>query len=156
MRLSQPVGFTLVELVMVIVLLSIISIVAVPNFIDLRDDARSAVTKDEMTAIKRAIIGDARVSTGGTYPVAGYEADAGKLPGTLTDLVVQPAAVNTYDPLTRLGWRGPYVDSSANSDYQKDAWGTVYVFTTDPRRIRSWGPNKSDNAGADDDIDLTF
>lgn len=156
MRSSRPVGFTLIELVMVIVLLAVISIVAIPNFIDLRDDARSAVTKDEMAAIKRAIVGDARVSAGGTYTAPGYEADAGKLPGTLTDLVVQPGTVSTYDPLTRLGWRGPYVDSSTTSDYQKDAWGTAYVFTTNPRRIRSWGPNKADNSGAGDDIDLTY
>ncbi len=152
----RPFGFTLIEMVMAILLLSIVSIVAIPNFIDLRDDAKSAVTKDEMAAIKRAIVGDARVSSGGTYTNPGYEADASKLPSSLTDLVTQPVTVATYDPLTRLGWRGPYVDSSTTSNYQQDAWGTAYVFTTSPRRLRSWGPNKADNSGAGDDIDLTY
>lgn len=149
-------GFTLIELVMVIGLLSVISIVAIPNFIDLRTDARSAITRDEMAALKRAITGDSRVVSGGTYTFPGYEADVGSLPSTLADLVTKPGAVAVYDPLTRLGWRGPYVDSSSTSDYSKDAWGIAYVYTTTPRRIRSWGPNKADNAGATDDIDLTY
>lgn len=149
-------GFTLIEVVMVIALLAIISIVAIPNFIDLRDDAKSAITKDEMAAIKRAIVGDGRAQSGGVYTFPGYEADAGALPSSLTDLVVRPASVGTYDPVTRLGWRGPYVDSATTSNYQKDAWDTAYVFSTSPRRIRSWGPNKADNTGGGDDIDLTY
>lgn len=149
-------GFTLVELVMVIIFLGIVTIIAIPNYVDLRDDAKSAVTKDEMTAIKRAIVGDARAQSGGVYTFPGYEADAGALPSSLTDLVIRPASVGTYDPITRLGWRGPYVDSSSTSNYQKDAWDTPYVFATSPRRIRSWGPNKADNSGSGDDIDLNY
>jgi prepilin-type N-terminal cleavage/methylation domain-containing protein len=152
-------GFTLVELVITIMVLGIIAVVAIPNLVDLREDARTAVTKDEMAALKRAIGGDSRVVAGGRFAFPGYEADMGALPTSLADLVLNPATGNTtqdYNPLTRRGWRGPYVDSSSTSDYSKDAWGTSYDYSAGSRRLRSWGPNKTDNSGASDDIDMYF
>ncbi len=139
---------------MVILLLAILATISIPNFFDLRDDAKTAITKDEMAAIKRAITGDNRVVAAGTYVFPGYESDVGALPSGLTDLVVQPAMVATYDAITRLGWRGPYLDSAAISSYQKDAWGTDYVFSTSPREVESYGPNKADGGG--DDIVIQY
>jgi prepilin-type N-terminal cleavage/methylation domain-containing protein len=155
----RTIGFTLIELTITILILGILSIVAVPYFVDMRTDARTAVTRDEMNALKRGIVGDTRVVAGGRFAFPGYEIDMGALPTGLADLVLNPATGNTtqdYDPLTRRGWRGPYVDNASLSDYSKDAWGTAYVYSAASRRIRSWGPNKTDNTGASDDIDLTF
>jgi prepilin-type N-terminal cleavage/methylation domain-containing protein len=152
-------GFTLIELVSTILVLGILSAVAVPYFIDMRDDAKSAVTRDEMAALKRAIVGDSRVVAGGRLAFPGYEADMGALPTGLVDLVLNPATgttVQDYNPLTRRGWRGPYVDNASVSDYSKDAWGTTYVYSAASRRIRSWGPNVTDDSGGSDDIDLNF
>ena len=154
-RLSGS-GFTLTEIVVVMVLLSILAAVAVPNFIDLRTDAKSAITKDEMMMLKRGIVGDGRVVSGGQYAFPGYEADNGAPPIALTSLASQPIGISTYDPITRAGWRGPYVDTSAVSDYTQDAWGVSFVFSTNPRFIRSWGPNKTNNSGGGDDIDVTY
>ena len=148
-------GFTLMEMVIVILLLGIVAIVAVPNFFDLRDDAKDAVTKDRMQALKRAIVGDGRVVAGGVHAFPGYYGDMGRLPSALSELVTQ-GAQTAYNPITRIGWRGPYVDSSNLSSYSSDAWGTAFVYSSASRYIRSWGPNKADNAGASDDIQLAF
>lgn len=152
-------GFTLIEVVIVILLMGIISVIAIPNFVDFSASARDAVTRDEMQAIKRAIVGDSRATAKGSYIFPGYQADMGKLPSKLEELVKNPATgdkTQDYNPLTRSGWRGPYVDDATTSNYAKDAWDTAYVYSTSGRYLRSWGPNQSDNSGSGDDIDLTF
>ncbi len=152
-------AFTLIELVIVITIIGIISIIAIPNLFDFSSDAREAVTREEMNAIKRAITGDSRVVAGGNYVFRGYEADMGGLPSKLSDLVKNPATGDTtqdYNPLTRSGWRGPYVDNSSSSDYSTDAWGTPYTYSSAGRYIRSLGPNKTDDGGSSDDIELNF
>lgn len=152
-------AFTLIELIIVITIIGIISIVAIPNIFDFSSDAREAVTREEMAAIKRAITGDSRAVAGGSYVFRGYEADMGGLPSKLGDLVLNPITGDTtqdYNPLTRSGWRGPYVDNSTSSDYSKDAWGSPYVYSSSGRYIRSLGANKVDDGGTNDDIQLEF
>ncbi len=48
-------GFTLIEIVIVIMLLGIIAIVAIPQFIDMRTEARDEATKAGVAALRSAV-----------------------------------------------------------------------------------------------------
>lgn len=48
-------GFTLIELVMVILLLAVLGAVAIPNFIDFRSDAKNSTTKAGLGAMRAAV-----------------------------------------------------------------------------------------------------
>ena len=55
-RLPRKAGFTLIELVMVILLLAILAAVAIPNFIDFRTDAKNAATQGAIGALRSGIV----------------------------------------------------------------------------------------------------
>jgi len=146
-RLDQG-GFTLIELVIIIVTLGLLAAVAVPTFSDMANSSRISATRYELTTLKKAIVGDPGAISGGAYVDRGFEGDVGFVPGRLQDLVIRPDTIPYYNPLTRLGWNGPYMDSAAAS-YVTDAWGNAYVYQPGSRQILSTG-------GGTDTIRVTF
>ena len=129
-------GFTLVELVIIIVTLGILAAVAIPMFGNMIKSSKISATKSELESLKRAIVGNPRVVSGGELIDRGYQGDVGVAPTQLADLVVKPGAVAAYNKITRLGWNGPYIDNN-NGDYAKDAWGTSYIYDASGRTIKS-------------------
>ena len=135
-RLDQ--GFTLIELAVIIVILGVLAGVAVPVFSNFTTSARINATREEMNTIKRAIVGNPAAVSGGQYIDRGFEGDCGFVPSALIDLARKPDSVAVYDRLNRLGWNGPYLDSS-RGEYLKDAWGNNYTYDPANRRIISSG-----------------
>lgn len=141
-------GFTLTELVMVIVVLGILAVAVIPKFADLADTAKETSTKEEMLTLKRAIVGNPQVVAGGQLIERGFEGDIGQIPNQLLDLAKKPDSLSSYNKLTRLGWNGPYIDSGSG-EYLKDSWGNNYVYQRVSRRLVSTG-------GGTDSIFVTF
>ena len=154
-QIKNDSGFTLIELVIVIVILGLISTYAIPRAFEMVDSARLSSTRDEMMKIKIAIIGDASSVSGGVATYRGYMGDVGSIPGTIQDLITKPAGVSAWDRTANnglgAGWNGPYTEAE---EYE-DAWGNAYVLNPDST-IVSWGPNGADDSGSGDDIVLNY
>ena len=131
-------GFTLIEIVIIIVTLGILAAFAIPKFTDITDSSKINATKQELNMLKKAIVGNPSAVAGGVYIDRGFEGDIGFVPSQLLDLVSKPDSVAIYNKLTRLGWNGPYMDDAEGS-YLKDAWGVNYVYQPLSRNILSVG-----------------
>jgi len=125
-------GFTLVEIVIVIVAIGILATIAIPRFGNMIAGSKEAATKDEMRSLKISIVGLVKNN------IRGYENDVGSLPSSLADLTVKPGGVSIWDRFTKTGWNGPYIDSTGGN-YLKDSWGSNYIYSQANRTIKSVG-----------------
>ena len=132
-KLNQS-GFTLVELVVVIIVLGIIAAVATSKMGVSIETAKYEHTKNELDAIARAIVGNPAVYSNGARSDFGYVGDVGSLPANLDALAQNPGSYST--------WNGPYIsDGFTAGEYKKDAWGVNYTYTDTLLRSTGSGSN---------------
>ncbi len=117
-RISDNSGFTLVELVVMIVVIGIISAIAVFNIDRNVESAQFSAAKAEMDQIARSIAGNPDLYEGGARSDFGYIGDIGALPDSIGDLINNIHSFGT--------WRGPYLNAGTEADYRLDPWGTQY------------------------------
>ncbi|MFH0873011.1 MAG: prepilin-type N-terminal cleavage/methylation domain-containing protein [bacterium] len=148
-------GFTLIEIILVIVLLGLLAAVAANVVTNAAGQARFDETRKEMDRLKLAIIGNPELANEGTRTDFGFVGDIGRLPSTLDELVSQ-GALPAWNSGTGMGWHGPYVKGNFQenpNDYKQDAWGNGYAYNNATGVITSLG---ADGAAGGSGFDADF
>ena len=96
-------GFTLVELLLVLVILALIAGLVLPGIIGKAESAKAKAAKSQISRIEMS--------------VETFYLDTGNPPSSLEQLVNEPSGVN--------GWNGPYIKNSL----LKDPWGQPYKYS---------------------------
>lgn len=144
---SRPRGFTLIELILVIVLLGILAALTANLLANSLDQSRFDDTFKEMNDLSKAIVGNPDLVNAGVRSDFGFVGDMGGFPTSLTQLLTQGAlpAWTVYDPDlgTGTGWRGPYMDTKQDDSgtylATLDGWGNAYVYNAATGQVTSLG-----------------
>lgn len=80
-------GFTLIEMTVVLLLITLMASVAVRETAELGFQTRYEQTKDRLEMIRQAILGNPRQIINGQQAVSGFVADMGRLPDNLRELL---------------------------------------------------------------------
>ena len=129
-------GYTLVEMVLVIIIIGILAAIAIRSLGTTLDVSRTEETKTEMRRLAYAIAGNPELVSGGVRTDFGYVGDIGALPPNWDALVTNPGYAT---------WRGPYIGddfSSGVGDYafKLDAWGQEYTSPSGSAFSSTGGP----------------
>lgn len=133
LRIENQRGFTLPELVLVIIIIGIISAVAYREMGSQIETAKFEQTIAEMEQLSYAIAGNPSLYEKGSRSDFGYIGDVGALPPNLDALISNPGLST---------WNGPYISSNvSDNSYKKDGWDSYYTYSDTLLRSTGSGSN---------------
>jgi prepilin-type N-terminal cleavage/methylation domain-containing protein len=157
-------GFTLVELLTTITIMIILSLITQGLYVSYIDEAQFDQTREKLTMIRNALVGNPNLVEGGSRKSFGFFGDLGSLPTetqgilALVDPARGPFASYQVRSNARIGtgWNGPYLQAGSNdADLSTDAWGEPirYNPNSSPPTLVSLGADrKIGGTGFDQDI----
>ncbi len=126
-------GFTLVEIMLVVIIIAALAAMVVPRFVGKSEQARKSIAQSDITQLATAL----KI----------YELDNGNFPSTsqgLAALLTKPSS----SPVPQ-NWNGPYIEKEP-----VDPWAKPYIYVS-PGKNRPdydlYSKGKDENS-ADDDI----
>jgi general secretion pathway protein G len=126
-------GFTLVEVLLVLIIMVIIGSIVVPNLFGVKAKADIDAAKSQISALKTVM------ST--------YHLDFNKYPPNLKSLMEKPSDKAQADK-----WRGPYLEGSL----KPDPWDNEYQYLAqgkkNPNGYDLWSNGPDGQSGTDDDV----
>lgn len=111
-------GFTLVELLVVVVILAVLAAVVLPKFVSSSQKSKEAALKSDLVMLRNA--------------VTLFKTDTGYYPQSLSDLAAASAPAKGLDSAAALqnvnaaDWQGPYVESIPTDPIS----GAAFSYTT--------------------------
>lgn len=132
MRLANNSGFTLVEILLVVVIIGILAGLVVPNYMGRSEQAKVSAAK-------------ADINGGLSSALDLYELDNGRYPDSLDALV--------NDPGNARNWNGPYLKKGLPVDPWENAYQYVYPGTNNKRFYDLSSRGADGAAGTADDIE---
>lgn len=131
MKKNNRAGFTLMELMIVIMILGGLMAMLLPAVFGAMKKARKGTAKTTMMTIKSGIMQ--------------YQVDTSKYPAKLKDLVERP---KSGDEKATKKWDGPYLGEGV-TEVPDDPWGERFVYklaqpgaaSKHPYELYSYGPN---------------
>jgi len=104
MNIKKRSAFTLVELMLVVIIISVLAAMVIPRLTGRSEEARKGVAKADV---------DLNIATA----LKLYELDNGKFPSNLDALLVNPGTQEAPN------WKGPYIEKKP-----VDPWGRPYQY----------------------------
>ena len=130
-RPANQSGFTLIEIIAVMVIIGLLAVMVAPNLIRQQAGAQRDAAAAQLARLDTAI--------------SSYYLDMNSYPEQLEDLVENPSG--------RASWNGPYI----RGGMLRDPWGNDWVYDLDDNgyTLLSYGPDgQSGGEGDDADIQL--
>ena len=132
LRSSRAAGFTLVEMLLVLVILATLAAIVIPKFAGRSEQAKTTAAQSQIANLQMAL--DAFEVDNGFYPRT----------GGLQALMEQPANCPS--------WKGPYLQK----DIATDPWGNPYIYEYPGKHHQNGfdllSPGPDGRTGTEDDI----
>ena len=148
--LGNQQGFSFLSMIIVVIYMSVGTCMLYVAIDPTTKDLAFKETVEKLDRLELAI---------GKYKV---DHNTGANPGDLERLFTQGGDAACAPDATNSkldNWCGPYlyeVFAEDNRDFLRDGWGTNFSYDSGASTITSYGPNKTNNAGAGDDIVRSF
>lgn len=136
-RARRAGGFTLMELLLVMVIIATLAALVLPNLAGRSEESRVTAAKAQIELFRTAL--------------SHYEVDGGTFPSTdqgLAALLTEPQG----EPTPR-AWKGPYLEKV---EVPLDPWGSEYVYASPgvhmPKTYDLYSPGPDKRENTDDDV----